>query len=95
MEMNNHNNEQEREANMGFTLAKGVEDTITEMVSLRDWDQEEARIIPGTDGMVLVKKDSSAYLDRKNNSGIFMIPVKVKMKTGGTGAEPTFFVCTK
>jgi len=93
--MSTNNNKEESEAYMGFTLAKDMQERVLEIVRAKDWDQEEARVIPGADGMVLVKEDSKAFFERKAEKGVFMIPVRIKGMSSGVEAERVFFVCTK
>ena len=93
--MNTKNNEQEREAFMGFKLSQSIQEEVIKLVSASDWDQEEAKLIPDADGMVLVKEGSKAFEDRRHDQGIFMIPVKMKGMSSGQEVEMIFFVCTK
>lgn len=80
---------------MGFSLSKGLEEEVAKLASSTDWDPEMATPIPGTPGMVLVKHGSNAFLERKAARGVFMIPVQVIDKSGGSEAKLLCFVCTK
>lgn len=90
----NKDKKQEREAYMGFTLAKDVAERAAEM-ALNMGESDEARIVSGTSGQVLVRHDSVAYLERKNNREILMIPVKLPTMVKGVMTEQTFYLCTK
>jgi hypothetical protein len=85
----------EREAYMGFKLSKDIQEKVVAIVSAKNWDQEQAVPIPDADGMILVKEGSPAFLDRKGNDEIFMIPVKMKGMSSGVEVELNLFVCTK
>lgn len=85
---------QESEEFMGFALAEGIRDKVIGMVR-QDYDCQEARIIPDSNGLVLVKDGSKACLDRKASREVLMIPVRLKGKIADIPYEFLFFVCTK
>lgn len=90
----NKDKKQEREAYMGFTLAKDIAVKVAEM-ALSMGESNEARVVSGTDGQVLVRYGSTSYLERKDDREILMIPVKLMTVINGNTIEQTFYLCTK
>lgn len=80
---------------MGFMLSKQLENEVVKIVGDESWNQEDARAIPGTSGMVLVKEDSKAFLERKGDRKNFKIPVRMKGSVNGVSKEVVFYVCTR
>ena len=93
MEMNKIEKQGEREAYMGFTIAKEVAEQAAK-IALTMGESEEAVIIPGTQDQVLVRCKTAAFEERKNVQEIFKIPVILKTIIGGEEKETLFFVCT-
>ena len=80
---------------MGFDLAKDVKEEVLKIVNSKDWDSEQATPIPNSDGLVLVKNGSQAFLERKGAEGVIMIPVQFIDRSAGAEVELLCFVCTK
>ncbi len=79
---------------MGYVLAEGVAERAA-VVALSLGERDEAVIIPETDGQVLVRQGTSAFLERMNDRGIFKVPVALITVKGGVEVIDNFFVCTK
>jgi len=89
-----NNEKQESEASMGFMLATDLLKKVTEIATSMTEDQD-LEMIPDSDGQVLVRYGSKAFLERKGDKSIFKIPVRLKTSVGGNEVEETFLVCSK
>ncbi len=78
---------------MGFTVAASVAQKAAE-IALAMGERDEATVVPGTGGQVLVRSGSRAFLERKDDRHIFKIPIRLKTLIGGVEIEEVFFLCT-
>jgi hypothetical protein len=83
-----------KESYMGFEISKRLNQEIVKMLPAV-WDSEEANEIPDSQGQVLVKDGSKAFLERKDDQKIIMIPISVDVRNGGVVTAQRFYVCTK
>lgn len=84
----------ESETDMSFEIADDLRAKVVEMVRA-DHDQAEARIIPETNGLVLVKDGTPACRERRDSGEVIMIPVRMRGTIGAVPFDLLFYVCTK
>lgn len=80
---------------MGFSVSRRIVEKVLQIVNATKWDDlADVTPIPDANGLVLVKAESQAFFERKEEKGVFLIPLTLQ---GSEEDEPdlNFFVCTK